>query len=304
VLTGGDQADTITGGAGNDTITGGAGIDSLVGGDGNNVFQYGATLFVTGETVTGGADTDTILFTADSQTVVDANFANKTSINAITTANGTNSITLEGTAATATATVLSVTGGTGVDIINAGAYGSKALAINGLGGDDTITGGSGNDTIGGGDGEDIITGGIGLDRIAGGLNADILTGGLNADIFGYTNEDQSTLANLDRITDFLLVDDDVLLSGLTGGSFVSNQSIKYEITTGEAATLQNALDIAAVRNTVDGGVSVFEWNANTYLYREEAAGVTYNASDLVITLDGQIGIIGTTNVSDYFVTVI
>ena len=42
VILGGDGADVIKGGAGNDTVTGGAGADTITGGDGNDVYVYTA----------------------------------------------------------------------------------------------------------------------------------------------------------------------------------------------------------------------------------------------------------------------
>src|SRR4051794_29042526 len=65
--------------------------------------------------------------------------------------------------------------------------------INGLGGNDQITGGAGADTIDGGDGNDVLTG-------LGG--ADTFTGGPGADIF----RDTASGLNGDRITDFSIGD--------------------------------------------------------------------------------------------------
>lgn len=151
VLTGGSAGDTIGGGDGNDTITGGVGNDNVSGGTGTNRFQFGSGEFVAGDTVTGGAGTDTVALTADSQTVADADFANKTGIEAIVTGNGTNSLTLASSAQAAGVT--SVTGGTDNDTINAQFFGT-ALSIVGGSGNDVITGGGGADTLMGGDGND------------------------------------------------------------------------------------------------------------------------------------------------------
>lgn len=151
--------------SGNDTITGAAAADNLNGGAGNNVFDYGNGEFIAAETVTGGANTDTINFTADDQTVVDAQFTNKTQIEAITTANGTNSITLGTNAAAATAT-LTVVGGTGADTFDASALG-EAVRLQGEGGANVLTGSNQADTIVGGSGDDTITGGAGGDDMTG-----------------------------------------------------------------------------------------------------------------------------------------
>ena len=83
ILSGGDANDTITagtgndvidGGAGNDAITAGGGMDNVSGGDGNDTFTVannGDFVSATGglETVSGGAGTDTLSF-ADSATTL------------------------------------------------------------------------------------------------------------------------------------------------------------------------------------------------------------------------------------------
>jgi Ca2+-binding RTX toxin-like protein len=83
------------------------------------------------------------------------------------------------------------------DVINAPFF--RRSEINGLGGDDTITGsflsdtisgGDGNDLIDGGNGNDIIRGDIGDDTIFGGQGADTLYGGRDNDVlFGGAGRD-------------------------------------------------------------------------------------------------------------------
>jgi Ca2+-binding RTX toxin-like protein len=66
--------------------------------------------------------------------------------------------------------------------------------VNGLGGNDNITGssfadklfgGAGNDTLNGGAGNDILNGGVGNDILNGGAGTDYLTGGAGADKFNF-----------------------------------------------------------------------------------------------------------------------
>jgi Ca2+-binding RTX toxin-like protein len=172
-IVGGLLDDTIRGGSGNDTIEGGAGADSLSGGNGNDTFRFGDGEFVAAESVNGGDGTDTILFTANSQTVLDAAFANKSNLEALTLASGTNSVTLSTSAASAfsSGVAVTVTGGGGADTINASAFG-RAVSISGGEGADSLVGGSGNDTIIGDAGNDTISGGAGADRMEGGAADD------------------------------------------------------------------------------------------------------------------------------------
>ncbi|SDY05939.1 calcium-binding protein [Nitrosomonas sp. Nm58] len=66
----------------------------------------------------------------------------------------------------------------------------------------TVTGSAGDDTILGSGNADTISGGAGNDTITGGAKADTLAGGEGNDIFAYTALADSTLVNLDVISDF------------------------------------------------------------------------------------------------------
>ncbi|MBV5302650.1 MAG: hypothetical protein JZU70_00360, partial [Chlorobium sp.] len=179
VLTGSALADSILGEAGADTITGGAGVDNLSGGTEADLFVFGNGEFVAGETVDGGADTDTIRL-ADAQTVADATFTNKTTLEKIEMGNGINSLTLGINAAAATAT-LTVTGGTGADTVNASALG-EALTIDGGTGNDILTGSSATDLIVGGEGDDTFNY-VTSEFVA----AETVQGGLGNDTIRFTN---------------------------------------------------------------------------------------------------------------------
>ena len=146
---------TITGGAGADTITGGSAADVFIVTAGNDVYTAGSGTIVdtfqftkalleanSGTTATydGGAGTDIVDITTDGATIVDADFRGFTSIESLTTGDGTNSVIL-GTNAN-TSGIYTIVGGTGVD---------------------TITTGAGNHTIYGSTGADIIDGEAGTD---------------------------------------------------------------------------------------------------------------------------------------------
>lgn len=267
-LTGGNQTDTLAGSSGNDTINGGldaAVADNLSGGDGNDRFDYTITNeFIAGETVNGGAGTDTILFTIDAQTVADAAFTNKTLIEAITTANGTNSFTLAAIAAAATAN-LTVTGGIDDDTINASALG-ESINIVGNAGNNTLTGTNQVDTITAGGGNDVITGGALADNLSGGagtnrfqygdaefITAETVTGGAGADTILFTANGQTVadtaFANKTLLEAFTTGNgvNSITLGAIAGGAFAT-----ITVTGGSGIDTINATDLA--RNaTIFGG---------------------------------------------------
>lgn len=105
------------------------------------------------------------------------------------------------TAATADAGLFIGLGTITGDMIDASSSNSK-VALYGFGGNDTLTGSKFADVLVGGDGSDTLYGGAGNDKLYGGLGADILYGGVGKDIFVYTSNQDSTKANMDRITDF------------------------------------------------------------------------------------------------------
>jgi len=162
-MTGGTGGDTLTGAAGNDTLTGGAGADtlsalagtdSLSGGAGDDTLVIAQAEITAADTLAGGAGTDTLEITANGSTVVDADFANVTSVEVLTTtaasqltnltlstnalAAGINTVTFAGTAAdtdkvtvaaqfTADLTV-NLAAGSGIDSVLASAY-TGALTV-------------------------------------------------------------------------------------------------------------------------------------------------------------------------------
>jgi serralysin len=106
--------------------------------------------------------------------------------------------------------------------------------IRGLGGDDLLFGSNGNDKIYGGDGNDRIYGRDGTDQLSGdagddvligGFRNDVLTGGVGKDQFEFRRPKQG----IDRITDFSLVDDTIVMwksdfkSGLKAGIVTADQ---------------------------------------------------------------------------------
>ncbi len=175
-LNGGPGADTLIGGPDADTLTGGPGVDPHLGGDGDDTMIWNpgdGSEPVDGEAgvdtfvFNGGAGVDTMTYTATGQRVTF--FRNP---GAITMDVGTTeSLVVNGLAGNDV-----VTGGTGLN-------GLITTTINGGNDDDTLTGGdgvdiingeAGNDTLNGGAGNDLLTGGPGVDPHNGGAGDDVM----------------------------------------------------------------------------------------------------------------------------------
>jgi Ca2+-binding RTX toxin-like protein len=87
-----------------------------------------------------------------------------------------------------------ITGGLGNDQLSGGADNDKVLGgggddeLFGVDGKDLLDGGAGNDTLGGGFGNDVLTGGTGNDTLIGGEGDDTMTGGTGSDTFRYDSK--------------------------------------------------------------------------------------------------------------------
>lgn len=165
-LQGGDGNDTLIGGSGNDSMDGGNQDDVLSGGLGNDKFV-------------GGAGSDRIYESGVSNLIISGASSTKNMA-------GLGSDTLS---SMESAVFL---GTSGNDKINGGTF-TGAIAIDGLAGNDTLTGGSGNDTLIGGTGKDSLTGQGGADLLIDGgalgtandADKDTLIGGAGTDtLFG------------------------------------------------------------------------------------------------------------------------
>ena len=95
---------------------------------------------------------------------------------------------------------------------------TSADTIQGLGGDDRLYGREGNDRLEGGTGRDYLYGSTGDDTLLGNSGNDYLYGGLGRDVLtGGTSQDNFVFdtalgaSNIDRITDFSVVDDTMRL---------------------------------------------------------------------------------------------
>lgn len=173
----------IAGGAGNDTLIGGGGNDSIGGAEGDDVVDGGPGA----DSLVGGAGNDTADYSARTARLVikqdplagDGEVGENDFVNS---------------------DIETVQGGSGNDLIQAGAVPTGINAVYGNGGNDTLYGMSGRDTIYGGPGDDwidagteddVVYGGAGRDTMSGSDGNDTLDGGKGVDrIYGNRGNDR------------------------------------------------------------------------------------------------------------------
>ena len=167
--------------------------DSLVGGAGNDTFNFttvtSATALTSTDVVTGGAGTDTLAISlAGVNALTDVTLTGVTNIEVITVKDS--GLNLAATIQSGDGVFVTTTTGTiqtTVGIVNASAMtGGGIFTFNGSGETDStmsITGGTGGDVLTGGSKSDTIIGGTGTDGINGRGGADNLSGGDGVDTF-------------------------------------------------------------------------------------------------------------------------
>jgi Ca2+-binding RTX toxin-like protein len=195
--TGNSLNNVITGNSGNNSLTAGAGNDTLTGGAGNDILSGGTGA----DRMTGGKGNDLYYVDNTGDRIIEkADEGIDTVRSSITYTLGNN---LENLILTGTGNI----NGTGNSLNN------------------HITGNTANNRLNGGDGNDTLTGGAGNDTLIGGMGNDILTGGAGNDFFRFNSPSEG----IDRLTDFNVIDDTILISrngfggGLTLGVLSANQ---------------------------------------------------------------------------------
>ncbi len=143
-----------------------------------------------------------------------------------------------GVGSSVSATVNTITTGSGADNVTGGEYidsitlGIGADTASGGGGNDTILGEAGNDVLTGGAGNDSVVGDIGNDNISGGDGLDTLSGGAGSDtIDGGAGNDSIFLSSL--------TDDDSII----GGADTDLLAASAPTTTGAGPTAGQYVDI-------------------------------------------------------------
>lgn len=145
----------------------------------------------------------------------------------------------------------------------------------GAGGNDTVNGGGGKDRLFGENGNDTISGSLGRDALIGGLGLDVLTGDEGPDrfVFKDTVDSSNTAADADRVTDFAVNSDLIVLSAIDASTALAgNQAFTFVDTgpfdaEGQIRVTHSRGDTIAFLNTTD-----------------------QNGAEMAIRLDGNIGL--------------
>jgi Ca2+-binding RTX toxin-like protein len=258
---GGVGNDSLYGNDVSNTLSGGAGNDQIFGGSGNDLLDWDANARTGNDTLSGGLGDDQ--FVIDSLTdVIKEYFAE--GIDTIWSQIGYS------LAAIANVENLSLIGSAAVK----GTGNGLKNTLQGNSAANTLNGGSGNDKLIGMDGNDKLIGGIGNDILNGGLGNDVLTGGKGKDIFQLTHA-LNAKNNIDRITDFVAVDDTLQLENSVFTSLVK---------TGKLA-------VGLLKAGVDMNKAA---DANDYLiYNSTDGKLYYDADGSGSTVQTQIALLGT-----------
>jgi Ca2+-binding RTX toxin-like protein len=333
LLVGAGGNDNISGGDGNDIIRGEQGVDVLTGGAGYDIFRIEQISDIDGlaESIDGGADIDRLDFqNFNAFGSVNLSLATLTSVEEIALAPNS-AVTMTSTqlggftgvfGSFATDRILLSTAGT-VDLTGAtinsieeirGTAGANVVIltdvaegqrVNGLGGEDRLTGGHGGDVLDGGDaddrltganghdsligdaGIDILSGGAGGDTLRGGQDADSQLGGIGNDVF--TIEQVSDIGGLaetvdggldvDRL-DFQLFDArggvDLTLATLTGVEQLALQGNDATLTAAQLGAFQALLGSFLVDRVILAAAGTADLTGATIASIEEIRGSTGN----------------------------
>ena len=296
-LIGGTKADTISGGSGNDsisgaagadvitggddidTIVGGAGVDNLSGGAGNDIFSLGTTATdftgaTTAETVDGGEGSDSITTGDIAITILASELgaiksietilfgstdmaASVTLTDAVYTANGNSTLSLDFDAATTgdiTVNASALTAANSISVI----YTAAANLTDGS----SIVGGAGNDSIRldavALDDTMTLTGGAGTDTLTVSATG---TATLSSNITGFESikfrtatANYALTANDANATVTMTVDGSNLTSGALTFNASAEDDVAYSITGGEAGdTLRGTATTTKIDTIIGGG---------------------------------------------------
>ncbi|MGF1520860.1 MAG: bluetail domain-containing putative surface protein, partial [Leptolyngbyaceae cyanobacterium] len=154
-------------------------------------------------------------------------------------------------------------------------------------GDDYMLGGDGHDLLSASRGSDVLDGGTGDDILGGGLGSDTLTGGSGNDTFHYLLLAQSTLADLDAITDLVIGtanESDVI----SAPNAVSAADVLQAgaVATLDEAGIQSVLTDAAFRSN---GAATFTFEARTFIALNDPVIGYQQATDSLIEITNYEG---------------
>ncbi|MEC4723782.1 hypothetical protein RY831_32190 [Noviherbaspirillum sp. CPCC 100848] len=286
-IKGGAGNDVLTGNISKDTISGGAGADLIYGDNqGTKEVQSIAASSTDGAAVLTvnvlGVNTTVTLAGATAATAMQTAVVN--AINANTALAG---LVTASAGATDAITLTYLVDGDAPAVTVTKASGAGALTLGAI--TATTTGTAGTAAV------DVLDGGAGADLLVGGGGADTITTGAGADKV-FLLKAHSNLATMTTITDFTFAaggtsNDIIVLGDVT--SVIGTTTTVQDLSS--SATLAAAVEAAALKNTVDNGLSVFTWGGNEYVYVETTGATgSYVASDFIVKLTGTPLAVGAT----------
>jgi Ca2+-binding RTX toxin-like protein len=309
--------ENFTGGSGGDTITGSTAANVLNGGLGNDTFNY--TIGGGADTIIGGGGTDTLnILGAANNDVLDVIYSGGAAITSFEggTVTGVEVVTanLGGNADTlsyaGSATGVTVNLGTNA----ASGFTSVASILNVTGGSgvDNLTGNAGANTLSGGAGADVLNGGAGGDTLIGGAGADAInTGAANDNVrdivrFTAAGDYGDTITNFDAngpaLQDDLVQFTDVLNTLFDDGN--NNDNILFASGNGGAGTVnitvgQGNGDAEALLLTGTGGEGVTTAN----LGNAALVSAAFNAEFAITAANGEdaLLVVNDTNANSFSV---
>lgn len=171
-------------------------------------------------------------------------------------------------------------GGDGSDFIHGGLGDDNVV---GDAGNDIIRGGRGDDFLSGGDGSDLIIGELGFDRMEGGGGNDnfiVRTDSVSDPLTGQvlSNAVLNVLA-ADRITDFLIGFDKILLPGIQGFTDLALESLNVDGDANQDTALKTAGGYVAVLLSVD----MTSLNADNFIFDPQATAIFATATRGLVT---------------------
>lgn len=157
--------------------------------------------------------------------------------------------------------------------------------LDGVGGNDTLRGKNGNDILIGGNGKDRLNAGPGEDRLIGGAGNDTLTGGGGADSFVFDSDRRYRRKDLgtDTITDFIVGEDKIALSGATFTTILSGAGTVLQ----EFATVSSD---AAARSS--NGIIVYNETTGDLFYNQNGSRSGFGSGGVFANLDKGLALQG------------
>ncbi|MBL0320399.1 MAG: calcium-binding protein [Alphaproteobacteria bacterium] len=274
-LTGSVLNDTLSGDAGNDTLNGYSGNDDLTGGTGNDSLMGGAGQDTYHYAIGDGADTiydggnlneaDNLIITGyDMSAAIFSRVGNTNDIKINFVGSSTDSILITDGFENGNDTFETISFANGgsknvadlrIEVISNQAtagndtivgWGSWSNTVDGLAGNDSLTGGSSGDILSGGVGNDTVKGDYGNDTIAGNAGNDSMVGGVGNDTFVYTTGDGADTINDNggvNQTDTLQISGYDLASTIfTRVNNTSDFKLTFVGTTTDSITIKNGLE--------------------------------------------------------------